>query len=80
MLCSLTCGLCLAQAAGDAQSAFSNVMGASYPRVDSENRATFPLRAPDAQKVQAQVYHGLYDMTKGVNGLWSVTTPPSKKS
>ena len=76
ILCSLACGLRLAQAAGDAQPAPSNVTGASYPRIDSENRATFQLRAPDAQKVQAQVYHGLYDMTKGSNGVWSVTTPP----
>lgn len=76
ILCSLTFGLRLAQAAGDAPPAPSNVMGASYPRVDSENRATFQLKAPDAQKVQAQVYHGLYDMSKGSNGVWSVTTPP----
>jgi enterochelin esterase-like enzyme len=72
----LLCGICFAEAAGEAQPASSNVMGASYPRIDSENRATFQLRAPDAQKVQVRVPQGRYDMTKGENGVWNVTTPP----
>jgi len=76
ILWSLTCVCCLAQPAGDAKPASSNVMGAAYPRVDSENRATFQLKAPDAQKVQLQVPQGRYDMTKGADGVWSVTTPP----
>jgi enterochelin esterase family protein len=37
---------------------------------------TFQLKAPDAQNVRVQVYHGRYDMTKGADGVWSVTTPP----
>jgi enterochelin esterase family protein len=61
---------------GDSKPAPSNVMGASYPRIDSENRVTFQLKAPDARSVRAQVYHGQYDMTKGADGVWSVTTPP----
>jgi enterochelin esterase-like enzyme len=76
ILWSLTCVCCLAQPAGDSKPVDSNVMGAAYPRIDSENRATFQLRAPDAQKVQVQVYHGRYDMTRGAAGVWSVTTPP----
>jgi 1,4-alpha-glucan branching enzyme len=62
--------------AGDSKPASSNVMGASYPRIDSENRVTFQLKAPDARSVRAQVYHGQYDMTKGADGVWSVITPP----
>ena len=62
--------------AGDSKPASSNVMGASYPPIDSENRVTFQLKAPDARSVRAQVYHGQYDMTKGADGVWSVITPP----
>ncbi len=76
VLCSLICAMCSMQAADDARSASSNVPGAAYPRIDSENRATFQLRAPNAQSVQVRVYHGRYDMTKSADGVWSVTTPP----
>jgi len=48
LLCLLTCGLCWAQPAGDSQPASSNVMGAAYPGIHSDNRVTFQLKAPDA--------------------------------
>jgi enterochelin esterase family protein len=51
-------------------------MGAEYPRVHADNRVTFQLKAPDAQKVQVQVPGSRYDMTKGQDGIWSVTTAP----
>jgi enterochelin esterase-like enzyme len=76
LLISFVCSLSLAHAASDAQPASSNVPGAGYPRLDSERRATFQLRAPDAQKVQVRLPQGRYDMAKGPNGIWSVTTPP----
>lgn len=70
--------LCLgfAQAADDAKPASSNVMGAAFPKVDSESRGTFQLRAPDAQKVQVDIGGKKYDMTKDSSGIWSVVTPP----
>jgi enterochelin esterase-like enzyme len=59
------------------------------PEVHPEGRVTFRLKAPLAQKVQIEPLNGqpenngynglgkaLYDMVKGENGLWSVTTPP----
>ena len=76
ILWALTCICCLAQPAGDAKPASSNVMGAAYPQVDSANRATFQLKAPDAQKVQVDIGGRKYDMTKDQSGNWSVTTPP----
>ena len=72
----MACGFCWVQAPGDSQPASSNVMGAEYPRVHSDNRVTFQLKAPDAQKVQVQVPGARYDMTKGEDGVWSVTTQP----
>ncbi|MBS1854629.1 MAG: esterase [Acidobacteria bacterium] len=73
---ALTSLLCSGQAPGDGQPASSNIMGAEYPRVQADNRATFQLKAPDAQKVQVQVPGARYDMTKGQDGVWSVTTAP----
>jgi enterochelin esterase family protein len=67
---------CWAQPASDSQPATSNVMGAEYPRVHADGRSTFQLKAPGAQKVQVQIPGGPYDMVKGEDGVWSVTTPP----
>ena len=63
------------QPPADSQPAPTNVMGAQYPRVHGDNRVTFQLKAPDAQKVQVSLA-GRHDMTKGADGVWSVTTPP----
>ena len=72
----LACAGCWAQTANDPQPASSNVMGAEYPKIHADNRVTFQLKAPDAQKAQVQVPGARYDMAKGENGVWSVTTPP----
>lgn len=56
------------------QAASTNVPGADYPRVDDRRRATFRLYAPDARAVSVQIAGG-YDMTRGDDGFWWVTTP-----
>jgi enterochelin esterase-like enzyme len=61
---------------GDAKPASSNVPGQQYPRIDSERRAEFRLRAPDAGKVQLDIGGHRYDMAKDEQGNWSVVTPP----
>ncbi len=60
------------------------------PLVHPDGRVTFRLKAPQAQSVQIEPlngqpenngYNGLgraaYDMVKGEDGIWSVTTPPA---
>lgn len=54
----------------------TNVMGAQFPRVYPDRRVVFQLKAPDAQMVEVNVAHGKYAMTRGSDGVWSVTTPP----
>jgi enterochelin esterase-like enzyme len=54
----------------------TNVLGAEYPRVTDESRVIFQLKAPQAQRVQADIMAKKYDMVKDENGVWSVTTPP----
>jgi enterochelin esterase-like enzyme len=63
------------QPATDSKPASSNVRGADYPRVTSDLRAVFRIKAPDAQKVQIQLGK-TYDMVKDDQGFWSVTTDP----
>jgi hypothetical protein len=71
----LACALCFAQDASESQPAPTNVLGAQYPRVHADNRVTFELKAPDAQQVQVSLA-GRHEMTKGADGVWTVTTPP----
>lgn len=52
------------------------VPGAVYPCVDAEGRATFVLRAPEANQVSADICSTIFPMTKDVDGLWKVTTDP----
>jgi enterochelin esterase-like enzyme len=78
-----------AQTSDDSKPAASNVPGAQYPRVHSDGRVTFQVKAPTAQKVQMEPgmnmmqnngYNGMgkapYDMTRDKDGVWTVTTPP----
>jgi enterochelin esterase-like enzyme len=61
--------------------AASNVPGAPTPSIHSDRRITFSLNAPDAAGLQVAGGDGLgmgpFPMTKGADGTWSVTTPPS---
>ena len=68
--------------ADDSRPAASNVLNAQYPRVHSDNRVTFRLTAPNAQKVQLQpggadngLGRGPIDMSRDDKGLWSITLP-----
>jgi enterochelin esterase-like enzyme len=69
----LGCALCWGQS--DCKPSTANVMGAQYPCVYPDNRATFRLAAPDARKVQVRLGKN-YDMERGSDGVWSVTVPP----
>ena len=63
------------QPPADSKPASSNVRGAEYPRVTSDLRAIFRIKAPDAQKVQIQL-DKKWDMVKDEQGFWTVTTDP----
>jgi enterochelin esterase family protein len=81
LIAALALGASMAQApADDSRPASSNVLNAQYPRVHADNRLTFRLTAPNAQKVQLQpggadngMGKGPIDMTRDEKGLWSVT-------
>jgi enterochelin esterase-like enzyme len=65
----------------EAKPASTNVGNSGYPRVHADGRVTFRLRAPDASKVQVFTNYGLgsggpWDMKKGDNGFWTLTSPP----
>ena len=65
----------------DSKPASTNTGGAAYPRVHSDARVTFQLKAPDAKKVQVFTNYGLgaggpWDMIRGEDGVWTLTSPP----
>jgi enterochelin esterase-like enzyme len=83
MVLLLTCGNVPARA-DDAKPATSNVPRAEYPRVHTDGRVSFRLRAPDAKKVQIHpggndngLGMGPFDLERGGDGQWTVTTPPA---
>jgi enterochelin esterase-like enzyme len=59
----------------DTNPASSNVRGGEYPRITSDLKAIFRIKAPDALKVQIQL-DKKYDMVKDDQGIWTVTTDP----
>ena len=75
ILAALSCGLCWGQAAEDCKPSALNIPEAKYPCVYPDNRAMFRVVAPDAQKVTVRIGRG-FDMTKGADGIWTVTTTP----
>ena len=52
-----------------------NIPGAPFPCIYSDGRVMFRVAAADAQKVRVRTGQG-FDMTKGADGLWYVTTTP----
>jgi enterochelin esterase-like enzyme len=55
--------------------------GADGPTIQPDRRITFKLKAPEARTVQVAGGDGLgagpFNMTKGADGVWTVTTPPA---
>ena len=68
---------CFAQELGAYQPSETNVWGAEYPRVGSDGRVQFRVKAPDATKVRLNFWSGpKVDMEKQPDGYWTVTTTP----
>jgi enterochelin esterase-like enzyme len=66
------------------QPAPSNVRGGEYPKIDADRRVTFRVKAPNAKSVavagraedSGMNGNKPYEMTRGENGVWTVTTDP----
>lgn len=65
----------MAQAADDSQRATTNVLSSEYPRILSDLRAKFLIKAKNAQKVAIQLDKE-YTMVRDTAGVWTVTTDP----
>ena len=61
--------------ADDCKPSSLNIPGAKYPCVYPDGRAKFRVMAPDAHQVQVGIGKP-YDMVKGDDGAWTVTTAP----
>ena len=75
ILAALSCGLRWGEVGGDCVPSVLNVPAAKYPCVYPDHRAMFRVIAPDAKTVSVRVGSG-FDMTKGPDGIWTVTTTP----
>jgi enterochelin esterase-like enzyme len=75
ILALLSCGFCWAEPAGDCVPSSLNVPAAKYPCIYPDHRAMFRVIAPDASKVRVRIGAG-FDMTKGPDNIWTVTTTP----
>jgi enterochelin esterase family protein len=78
------CVMPVARASDDSRPAQTNVPRAEYPRVHPDRRVTFRLKAPEAKSVRLQpgggdngLGKGPFDMERGGDGVWTVTTPPA---
>jgi enterochelin esterase-like enzyme len=69
------CGLCCGQAADECKPSSLNIPGSPYPCVYPDRRVAFRVAAPDARNVQVRL-GGTHDMTRGPDGMWTVTIPP----
>ena len=80
-LAILVSGILRSLAASDGVPATSNVGNAEYPRIASDLRVTFRLKAPNAKQVKLEGGAGLVkeplEMARGEDGTWTVTTPPA---
>jgi enterochelin esterase-like enzyme len=72
---AFVCGLCWGQTANDCKPSSLNIPGAPYPCIYPDHRVAFRVAAPDAVKVQVRL-GGVHDMTRGADGLWTVTIAP----
>jgi enterochelin esterase-like enzyme len=55
----------------------TNVQGAQYPRIRTDLRVIFRIKAPDAQKVEFAFFNPKrYAATKDEAGFWTATTEP----
>jgi enterochelin esterase-like enzyme len=59
----------------DSKPASTNILGQEYPRIHVDRRATFRIKAPDAQKVELSIGKH-YPMERDAAGNWTATTNP----
>ena len=71
----LGCGLCWGDVADECKPSALNIPEAKYPCVFPDHRAMFRVVAPEAHKVTLRIGKG-FDMTKGADSAWTVTTTP----
>jgi 1,4-alpha-glucan branching enzyme len=78
ILLATTALLALAAAAAVSE---TTLPGAAGPTIQPDRSITFKLKAPEARAVQVAGGDGLgagpFNMTKGADGVWTVTTPPA---
>jgi enterochelin esterase family protein len=77
LLILLACGFCHAETTDGCVPSALNIPEAKYPCIHSDHRVLFRFLAADAQKVSIRLGGSQdFNMTKGPDNIWSVTTTP----
>ena len=63
------------QTADDWKPSAANIAGQQYPRINSERRAQFRIKAPEAKDVSVNIGKP-QTITKDDDGMWTITTSP----
>lgn len=75
MLCVQICAAETKEPANDWKPSTANIAGQEYPRINSERRAQFRIKAPEAKDVSVNIGKPL-SVTKSDDGVWTITTSP----
>ena len=68
LMCLLSLSTAVAQTLPEGTPAQTNVPEMKYPCVDNSSRATFKIKAPEAQNVQVDICGKKWPMTKDAQG------------
>ena len=75
ILCVQVCVAQTNEPADDWKPSAANIAGQEYPRINSERRAQFRIKAPDAKEVSVNIGKP-QTITKSDDGVWTITTSP----
>jgi enterochelin esterase-like enzyme len=75
ILCSQLCAAEDKPPADDWKASAANIAGQEFPKINSERRAQFRIKAPDAKDVSVNIGKPL-TVKKSDDGVWTITTSP----
>jgi enterochelin esterase family protein len=76
ILCACAWLMSIGMSAQTWQTAENAVPASEFPKVSSDRRAQFSIKAPEAKEVVLDICSKKYPMTKDADGVWTATSNP----
>ena len=76
ILCACAWLMSIGMSAQTWQTAENAVPASEFPKVSSDRRAQFSIKAPEAKEVVLDICSKKYPMTKDADGVWTATSDP----